>query len=773
MAKSYIPKKGSASYAMLVALYFMKDSNPEGVDQDALILKANSWATQPIEYNKEGQIKHFNPMGPLHHNYTGWSSMSGTLIKSHELVQKKFRSKKPCLYLLTEKGQELASKIIERDQLVEHGPALFGVNNAAAAATTTTTSSSSNKKSRDKSDDKESNKKAKFEVFNLENEDDNDDDIDIEDNSIDFDVDGNNYDDEYLKQQEIAYNSYKSSNAEMIEIDIDDNDIKEDYKSDNNTTFLLNYDKNNDNNNDNNNDRNNIYNDYINDNDNDDYIDPEIIKESIALAKQHEIMMNAYKASDNDVDYTYNYSNDYEDQNMESIQQTLDAEHVRMQMQKIQNQQSDNKENFIFIDDSEDESIEHENEKEENYNDKQSAFDSMLDSLTKIDEEAAAYYKENININDNIITTAVNKPMMKPIVPPEVIFPKSELYDEYQRNKMSTLPIGPWWKDGAHSWDQCREPCSWYLDDFATMASSSLFIDYFDIILLVTTGEADCIAYLNNELKKFQEEMRKKKSSYQIKVETRHLNIGDFMWIARYKKNPQYELVLNAICERKTFVDLHGSITNNHGQVSSRYMSQKRRLMYSGISTRLYLLEGTIATALNSARNSGKHKQLNADTLTKMDATNKKILTTAVAETQLAGFSLVRTENPKATANFLLQFTRRMFFSSKVGCRNLHEMMNDTNTPKISFNDFDAAFNAREVLGRSTYKSITGRVLMGLRNVGKKTILKLMEKYPSMRALYDSLNSEIEKQEFLTYMCNSKDDKAKVNNIISTFTKLY
>jgi len=121
----------------------------------------------------------------------------------------------------------------------------------------------------------------------------------------------------------------------------------------------------------------------------------------------------------------------------------------------------------------------------------------------------------------------------------------------------------------------------------------------------------------------------------------------------------------------------------------------------------------------------------------------------------------------------LLQFTRRMFFSSKVGCRNLHEMMNDTNTPKISFNDFDTAFNAREVLGRSTHKSITGRVLLGMNNVGKVTILKLMEKYPTMRSLYDSLNSESEKQEFLAYMCKSKDDSVKMKKIVSTFTKVY
>ena len=69
--------------------------------------------------------------------------------------------------------------------------------------------------------------------------------------------------------------------------------------------------------------------------------------------------------------------------------------------------------------------------------------------------------------------------------------------------------------------------------------------------------------------------------------------------------------------------------------------------MYSGISTRLYLLEGTVSTALNSARNSGKHKHLNAEIMNTMDVKNRKTLNTALSETQLAGFTLVRTDNPK------------------------------------------------------------------------------------------------------------------------------
>jgi ERCC4-type nuclease len=114
----------------------------------------------------------------------------------------------------------------------------------------------------------------------------------------------------------------------------------------------------------------------------------------------------------------------------------------------------------------------------------------------------------------------------------------------------------------------------------SSIRSNSLLIDFFEIILLVTTGENDCMAYLTNEVRKFQDEMRIRKPNCLLKVETRHLNIGDFLWIARSKANPNNEFVLNAICERKTYTDLLDSIISN--QYSSRYLTQKRKLMFTG-----------------------------------------------------------------------------------------------------------------------------------------------------------------------------------------------
>jgi len=714
---SYNPKKGSAGYALLVALYFNQDTHPNGMKRDELILKANAWSSTPIEYNKEGQVKTFNPMGPMNQNYTGWSSMSSTLIKSHELVEIKRQNRKH-FHVLTDKGKELALKLIERDGLRADGLALFGDRNhvEVPAPVRAPAPAPSNKKSRDEHDNIQSRKKAKTEeIFNLaDDDDDDDDDVVINDDVVildDDDDDDNGYDDyngyvdeeifngnefseEEIKQQAAMLAEYEnrratssatapttytssSTTAPMNYTSSSSSTAPKNHTSSSTTapmnhsssssTAPMNYSSySSKNNNPVTYDVDDIDNNGYNDNDifNENGFSEEEIKQQAAILAEFEkkrttttttsvaskesqkpyendMHLNAFQYADmSNLENTYQH-NDYNDDSVRNLEKTLDSEHMTKQITKIKNVGVAMENNEIIIDccdDSDDDNDDNEKgydeqeaESEEDDNDKQQDLWSTLESCTEIDKE---------NVTSNNIKTSIT---MKAI--PE--FPKCEFFDQYRESNYSALPIGPWWKDGCLTWDHCRQPCPWYLDDFSTMASSSLFIDYFDIILLVTTGENDCITYLNNELKRFQDELRKKKPNCSFSVEARHLNIGDFIWIARYKRDPQYELILDSICERKTFIDFLGSITNNHGHVQSRYISQKRRIMYSGISTRLYLLEGTVATALNSARNSGKHKHLNAEILNVMDVKNRKILNTALAETQLAGFSLVRTDNPK------------------------------------------------------------------------------------------------------------------------------
>lgn len=69
-----------------------------------------------------------------------------------------------------------------------------------------------------------------------------------------------------------------------------------------------------------------------------------------------------------------------------------------------------------------------------------------------------------------------------------------------------------------------------------------------------------------------------------VRYEVRHLNVGDFTWIARDRRRG-HELVLPYIVERKRLDDLAGSIK------SGRYHEQKFRLRNSGIPNITYLIE--------------------------------------------------------------------------------------------------------------------------------------------------------------------------------------
>lgn len=63
------------------------------------------------------------------------------------------------------------------------------------------------------------------------------------------------------------------------------------------------------------------------------------------------------------------------------------------------------------------------------------------------------------------------------------------------------------------------------------------------------------------------------------------MKVGDFTWIARHKTNPDIELVLPYIIERKRMDDLASSIKDG------RFHEQKFRLKKCGIPNVIYLIE--------------------------------------------------------------------------------------------------------------------------------------------------------------------------------------
>lgn len=73
-------------------------------------------------------------------------------------------------------------------------------------------------------------------------------------------------------------------------------------------------------------------------------------------------------------------------------------------------------------------------------------------------------------------------------------------------------------------------------------------------------------------------------SRLKVPYEVRHLKVGDYLWVARGRRNT-VELVLPYVIERKRIDDFGSSIKDG------RYKEQKFRLQQSGVQNIVYLIE--------------------------------------------------------------------------------------------------------------------------------------------------------------------------------------
>ena len=113
-----------------------------------------------------------------------------------------------------------------------------------------------------------------------------------------------------------------------------------------------------------------------------------------------------------------------------------------------------------------------------------------------------------------------------------------------------------------------------------------------------------------------------------VTCERRQLEIGDFLWIKRFKGIPTSEIMLDIIIERKQSWDLASSI------VSGRYNDQKRRMISCGLKRPIYLLEG-------ESKNQRKLPAASLDTA---------MLTTSLFD----GLSVIQTKNFTGSISFLV-----------------------------------------------------------------------------------------------------------------------
>jgi ERCC4-type nuclease len=173
----------------------------------------------------------------------------------------------------------------------------------------------------------------------------------------------------------------------------------------------------------------------------------------------------------------------------------------------------------------------------------------------------------------------------------------------------------------------------------------------------------------NREKKDGRDRLCDKFSSANIPFEVRQLPIGDMTWIAQGRKRRHsnnndssptkgpvvVELVLGTIIERKTLVDLTASI---HG---TRYAEQRMRMVQSGLSQCILLLEGNVHRESTTSSSECHHKRLDA-------------CHTALWETCLyLNFQILRTADMGETISTLKLMHRRILqrsfpqaFSSEV-----------------------------------------------------------------------------------------------------------
>lgn len=297
----------------------------------------------------------------------------------------------------------------------------------------------------------------------------------------------------------------------------------------------------------------------------------------------------------------------------------------------------------------------------------------------------------------------------------------------YRTGKLSHINgyagVGDIWKDVTQlEWRDKRNPPAWFQAELFGLGGqtspTAKLTDMFDIIMVIDHREKKAMEEIVNNAKNATV-AELASNGICMRVEFRPLTIGDAMWIARHKKRPEVELVLDMIAERKSCADLFSSIVGKQGS-TVRYHEQKRRIMTSGISNRLYVVEG---------------HDYDIDTIQSNIPIDKrhKIFHTSLAETGLSGFQIVHTDDRRETVKRLLAFTRRLCLSPKVGGCNLTEYMQDKDIKKVEFNVFNDRMSLRED-GDQTVGRVTESMLLQIPGMGKDAVETYLRGFPTLQS---------------------------------------
>jgi ERCC4-type nuclease len=238
------------------------------------------------------------------------------------------------------------------------------------------------------------------------------------------------------------------------------------------------------------------------------------------------------------------------------------------------------------------------------------------------------------------------------------------------------------------------------------------------------------------------------------------------MWILRYKNknSTDYEIIVNSIVERKTYNDLLQSITNSKGGNRNRYIDQKRRILASGIENRFYIIEGDIRRAISE---SDRHLPYANDS---QAAANRSRLNTALAETQLSGFHIVKTADSNKTASQLLAFSKRFICNVTLGYRDYDEWMTDKTSKKVPYDVMYRIFDPATMMDRKKLRYVSSTLVYMIKGIRVKTGKLLLDHFGTFSNFYNSLINEntVTRMEILRDLGVEMADSEKIRGVLLT-----
>jgi len=267
---------------------------------------------------------------------------------------------------------------------------------------------------------------------------------------------------------------------------------------------------------------------------------------------------------------------------------------------------------------------------------------------------------------------------------------------------VSTVPdygLSQWWIDS----NNVRLP---------PLPPGRRFGDEYEVLLLVDGREqysrgannASRTAALSNHLQSMQ--------SSGLAVEQRVLPIGDALWVARSRRAPSREYVLDYILERKSLSDLLSSIRE-----SSRYSTQKYFLKRCDLRHVYYLIEG--------------------DTEVLGEGSDHKVVTTAAARTEIQdGFRVLRTKGFPETFRLYQSLTQSI--SRLYGDLSRDDQARSDDASTTTSMTFDAfkTFMRKCSEGATTVHDIWGKTLAEVPGLGPEAITAVLKAYPTPSSLW-------------------------------------